>query len=350
MPKSGNFTTRITATALAAAALMGLVATAAGASPAKRTGTTLSGAGSTFVQPLVSQWITPLGSAYGYELQYSGVGSGAGVAAVTARTVDFGATDAPLTADQFSACNGCLQIPWALGATSVLYNLPGVKNLLHMDGPTLANIFMGKITTWDDAAIKKLNPGVSLPSTKIAIAHRSDNSGTTFNFTDFLSSASPSWKSSIGSGVAVNWPVGSGGRGSSGVAAIVSSTPGAIGYADIAYALANHLHYFAMKNRSGKYATPGLRGMLAAATSDQKPDANNAYSIVNPPAKFPLAYPIATYTYVVVPQQSAKAADLKKFLFWAVTKGQTYGPKLLFQPIPKPVLVLAEKTIQKIHS
>ena len=219
-----------------------------------------------------------------------------------------------------------------------------------MDGPTLANIFMGKITTWDDAAIKKLNPGVSLPSTKIAIAHRSDNSGTTFNFTDFLSSASPSWKSSIGSGVAVNWPVGSGGRGSSGVAAIVSSTPGAIGYADIAYALANHLHYFAMKNRSGKYATPGLRGMLAAATSDQKPDANNAYSIVNPPAKFPLAYPIATFTYVVVPQQSAKAADLKKFLFWAVTKGQTYGPKLLFQPIPKPVLVLAEKTIKKIHS
>jgi phosphate transport system substrate-binding protein len=350
MPKSGNFTTRITATALAAAALTGLVATAAGASPAKRTGTTLSGAGSTFVQPLVSQWISPLASAYAYELQYSGVGSGAGVAAVTARTVDFGATDAPLTADQFSACNGCLQIPWALGATSILYNLPGVKNLLHMDGPTLANIFMGKITTWDDAAIKKLNPGVSLPSTKIAIAHRSDNSGTTFNFTDFLSSASPSWKSSIGSGVAVNWPVGSGGRGSSGVAAIVSSTPGAIGYADIAYALANHLHYFAMKNRSGKYATPGLRGMLAAATSDQKPDANNAYSIVNPPAKFPLAYPISTFTYVVVPQQSAKATDLKKFLFWAVTKGQTYGPKLLFQPIPKNVLVLAEKTIKKIHS
>ena len=148
----------------------------------------------------------------------------------------------------------------------------------------------------------------------------------------------------IGSGVAVNWPVGSGGRGSSGVAAIVSQTPGAIGYADIAYALANHLHYFAVKNRSGKYATPGLRGMLAAATSDQKPDANNAYSIVNPPAKFPLAYPIATYTYVIVPQQSAKAADLKKFLFWAVTKGQTFGPKLLFQPIPPSVCCTAAAT------
>ena len=249
---------------------------AAGASPAKRTGTTLSGAGSTFVQPLVSQWITPLGSAYGYELQYSGVGSGAGVAAVTARTVDFGASDAPLTADQFTACNGCLQIPWALGATSVLYNLPGVKNLLHMDGPTLANIFMGKITTWDDAAIKKLNPGVSLPSTKIAIAHRSDNSGTTFNFTDFLSSASPSWKSSIGSGVAVNWPVGSGGRGSSGVAAIVSRRPARSATPTSPTRSRTTSSYFAMKNRSGKYATPGLRGMLAAATSDQKPDANNA--------------------------------------------------------------------------
>jgi phosphate transport system substrate-binding protein len=349
MPKNGTVT-RITATILAAAALAGVVAAGAGAAPAKRTGTTITGAGSTFVQPLVAQWTAPLGSAYGYELQYSGVGSGAGVTAVTSRTVDFGASDAPLTPDQFSACNGCLQIPWALGATAVLYNLPGVKNLLHMDGPTLANIFMGKITSWDDAAIKKLNPGVSLPSTKISIAHRSDNSGTTFNFTDFLSSASPSWKSSIGAGVAVNWPVGSGGKGSSGVAAIVSQTPGSIGYADIYYAIHNHLSYFAMKNRSGKFATPGLRGMLAAASSDQKPDANNALSIVNPPAKFPLAYPISTFTYVIVPQQTTKAADIKKFLFWAVTKGQTFGPKLLFQPIPKSVLVVAEKTIAKIHS
>lgn len=349
MPKNGTVT-RITATILAAAALAGVVASGAGASPAKRAGTTITGAGSTFVQPLVAQWTAPLGSAYGYELQYSGVGSGAGVTAVTSRTVDFGASDAPLTPDQFSACNGCLQIPWALGATAVLYNLPGVKNLLHMDGPTLANIFMGKITSWDDAAIKKLNPGVSLPSTKISIAHRSDNSGTTFNFTDFLSSASPSWKSSIGSGVAVNWPVGSGGKGSSGVAAIVSQTPGAIGYADIYYAIHNHLSYFSMKNRSGKFATPGLRGMLAAASSDQKPDANNALSIVNPPKKYPLAYPISTFTYVIVPQQTAKAADVKKFLFWAVTKGQTFGPKLLFQPIPKSVLVVAEKTIAKIHS
>jgi len=349
MPKLG-FSTRI-ATALAAAATVAaLVATAAVAHPARQAGTTISGAGSTFVQPLVSQWISPLGSAYGYELQYSGVGSGAGVAAITSRTVDFGASDAPLTPDQFSACNGCIQIPWALGATAIMYNLPGAPNLLKMDGPTLANIFMGKITTWNDPAIAKLNPGVNLPSTKISIAHRSDNSGTTFNFTDFLSSVSPTWSSQIGKGVAVNWPVGTGGKGSSGVAAIVSQTPGAIGYADIAYAIHNHLNYFRMKNRSNKYTTPGLRGILSAAQSDQVPAADGSLSIVNPPPKYANAYPISTFTYVIVPLQSSKAPDIKKFLFWAVTKGQTYGPKLYFAPLPKSVLVVAEKSIAKIHS
>ena len=138
-------------------------------------------------------WIPAVGAAYGYELQYSAIGSSGGINAITGRTVDFGASDAPLTPDQFTACNGCEQIPWALGATSIMYNLPGVKNLLHMDGPTLAKIFMGKITTWNDPAIAKLNPGVSLPTTKITIAHRSDGSGTTFNLTDYLSSVSPAW-------------------------------------------------------------------------------------------------------------------------------------------------------------
>jgi phosphate transport system substrate-binding protein len=349
MPKAGN-SIRLIIVAALAAIITAVAAGAAGAAPAKHSGTTIVGAGSSFVNPLVSAWIPAVGSAFGYELQYSPIGSGGGVAAITGRTVDFGASDAPLTSDQFNACNGCLQIPWALSATSVPYNLPGVKNLLHMDGPTLAKIFMGQITTWDDPAIKKLNPGVNLPGTKITIAHRSDNSGTTFNFTDYLASVSPSWQASVGKGVAVNWPVGVGGKGSAGLAAIVTQTPGAIGYVDVAYSLHNHLSFFAMKNRSGKYTTPGLKGIIAAASSDQKPDATNALSIVNPPKKYPLAYPISTYTYVIVPQQSTKAADLKKFLFWAVTKGQSYGPKLLFQPIPKPVLVVAEKTIAKIHS
>jgi len=220
-----------------------------------------------------------------------------------------------------------------------------------MDGPTLAQIFMGDITIWNDAAIKKLNPGVTLPATKITIAHRSDGSGTTYNFTDYLSAVSRAWSSKVGRGTSVNWPVGNGGRGSSGVSAIVSQTVGAIGYADVAYALANHFSYFAMKNRSGKFTTPGARGVLAAASSDQKPDATtNALSIVDPPKKYPLAYPISTYTYVIVPLQSTKAAELKKFIFWAVTKGQTYGPKLRFVPLPKTVLVVAEKAIKRIHS
>jgi phosphate transport system substrate-binding protein len=336
---------------IAAVVAASVAAGTAGATPVKQSGTTLVGAGSSFVAPLVSQWIPAVGSAYGYGLQYSPIGSGGGINAITGRTVDFGASDAPLSPDQFTACKGCAQIPWALSATAVIYNLNGVKNLLHMDGPTLAGIFSGQIAAWDDAAIKKLNPGVSLPSAKIAIVHRSDNSGTTYNFTDYLSSASPAWRSATGTGVAVNWPVGSGARGSSGVAATVAQTQGGIGYVDVAYAKANQLQFLAMKNQSGKFTTPGLRGIIAAASSDQKPDpATNQLSIVNPPKKYDLAYPISTYTYVIVPLQSSKAQELRKFLFWAVTKGQAFGPKLLFQPIPKNVLVVAEKTIAKIHN
>ena len=350
MPKSGSFIRILVLAALTALIAVAAVGTA-GASPAKHSATQLSGAGSSFVFPLVSQWIPAVGQAYGYDLQYAPIGSGGGVAAITNRTVDFGASDAPLSPDQFTACKGCVQIPWALSATSIIYNLDGAKNLLHMDGPTLAKIFTGDITQWDDPAIKALNKGVNLPSTKIAIIHRSDNSGTTYNFTDFLSSSSATWKSKLGTGVAVNWPVGTGQRGSSGVAGGVSQTPGGIGYVDVAFALKNHLKFFAMKNRSGKFATPGLKGILAAASSDQKPaPGTNELSIVNPPKKFPLAYPISTYTYVIVPTTSPKAAELRKFLFWAVTKGQTYGPKLLFQPIPKSVLVVAEKTIKQIKS
>jgi phosphate transport system substrate-binding protein len=352
MPKSGNFIRRFVL--VACVALLAVVAAGtAGASPARKSGTTISGAGSTFVSPLVLTWTQPVGSQLGFELQYSPIGSSGGINAITGRTVDFGASDAPLSPDQFAACNGCVQIPWALAATSVMYNLPGVKNLLHMDGPTLAKIFMGQITTWNDPAIQKLNKGVSLPGTKITIAHRSDGSGTTFNFTDYLASVSPSWKSHVGTGTSVNWPVGVGGRGSAGVSALVAQTPGTIGYADVAFALKNHFSYFAMENRSGKFATPGARGILAAASSDQTPDATtNALSIVNPPKKFTLAYPISTYTYVIVPLKTNKAADLRKFLFWAVTHGQEakYTAPLRFVPIPKKVLVVAEKAITKIKS
>jgi phosphate transport system substrate-binding protein len=351
MPKLGT-SIRIISAVAAAALLAVVVAGTAGASARKQSGATITGAGSSFVSPLVAQWQAAVGAALGDTLNYSAVGSGAGITQITARTVDFGASDAPLSPDQFSACNGCIQIPWALGGTSIMYNLPGVKNLLHVDGATLAKIFMGQITTWDDPALKALNKGVDLPSTKITVAHRSDGSGTTYNVADYLSHVSPTWKSQIGVGTAVNWPTGVGGKGSSGVAAIVASTPGAVGYADVAFALANHLKYFAVKNKSGKFTTPGTRGILSAASSDQKPDATNALSIVDPPKKYDNAYPISTFTYVIVPLQSAKAADLRKFLFWAVTAGQKpqYTAKLRFVPLPKSVLVVAEKAIAKIHS
>jgi phosphate transport system substrate-binding protein len=327
-----------------------IVALAAGSGSARNADTNLSGAGSSFVAPLVGQWVPEVGKAYGISVSYNPIGSGGGITAITNRTVDFGASDAPLTPDQFAACKSCVQIPWALSATSVIYNLPGAKNLLHVNGKVLADIFMGNVTHWNDPELAKLNKGVSLPATQITTVHRSDNSGTTFNFTDYLSSASTGWNSKFGHGVAVSWPNGTGGRGSAGVAAVVSQTEGSIGYVDVAYALKNHLKYFAVQNRSGKYTTPGLRGILAAASSDQKPDGNNALSIVNPPKKYANAYPISTFTYVIVPTQSDKAAALKQFIFWVVTKGQTFGPRLLFAPIPKSVLVVSEKTIKKIHT
>jgi phosphate transport system substrate-binding protein len=350
MPKYGSFV-RTFAVAAAVAVLTVVASGSAAAAPAKASGTTLSGAGSTFVSPLVSTWVPAVGSAFDYELQYSAIGSSGGINAITGRTVDFGASDAPLTPDQFSACNGCVQIPIALAGNSVMYNVPGVKNLLHMDGPTLAKIFMGQIKSWDDPALKALNKGVNLPSKEITIAHRSDGSGTTYNFTDYLSAVSPAWKSQVGRGTSVNWPVGVGGRGSAGVSAIVAQTEGAIGYADAAFAIKNHFKYFAMKNRSGKFATPGIKGVLAAASSDQKPDSTNAFSLVDPPKKFPLAYPISTYVYVIAPTKSAKAAELRKFLFWALTHGQErkYTAKLLFAPIPKTALVVAEKAIKQIQ-
>src|SRR6266536_575833 len=247
MPKPGSFTR--TVLAVAAAAILAVVASGtAGAAPAKHSGTTLSGAGSSFVSPLVSQWIPAIGSAYGYELQYNPIGSGGGIAAITARTVDFGASDAPLSPDQFNACNGCVQIPWVLSANSVLYNLPGVPNNLRLTGTIIANIYLGKIAQWNDPAIKKINASVNLPDTKITVVWRSDGSGTTYNFTDYLSSVSAAFKSKVGYSTQVNFPVGVGGRGSSGVAGIVKNTAGAIGYADIAYALTNHIQFARVQN------------------------------------------------------------------------------------------------------
>lgn len=336
-------------TTLAAVAAIGAIAVVGAG--AKSHADRLTGAGSSFVSPLVSLWSADYVSKTGTQIAYSPVGSGAGIAAITARQVDFGATDAPLTTDQFNACNGCVQIPWALSATSIIYNLPNVPNNLHMTGPVLANIYLGTITKWDDPAIKALNPKVSLPSTAITAVHRADNSGTTYNFTDYLSKVSPTWKSKLGIGVNAAWPGGQGGSGSRGVAGIVSNTQGAIGYVDVAFALTNKLKFMSMRNNSGKFTTPGLRGIKAAADNVKSVPASGELHIVNPPKGDPLAYPICTFTYVVAPTKTNNAADLRRFIFYAVnpTQGQRLGPKLLFAPLPKVVLVYSEKTLKKIQ-
>jgi phosphate transport system substrate-binding protein len=339
---------------LALVALVGVIGIAAvagraDASAARSSDTTLTGAGSTFVFPLVSAWIPKLGSAFGIGVNYSPIGSGGGIAAVTGRTVDFGASDAPLTPDQFSACKGCVQIPWALSATAILYNLPGLNCTVHLAGPLVAQIYLGQITSWSDAKLEAANPSCNLPDTKITPVYRSDNSGTSYNFTDYLSAVSPEWKSKLGKGVNAQWPAGVGGRGSSGVAGIVTKTEGAIGYADVAYALKNKLRFASMLNKAGKYTTPGLRGIVAAAaTLPRKITGDGAISIVDPPRGNPLAYPICTFTWIIVPTSSSKAADLRKMVYWAVTQGQKDGPKLLFQPLPKQVQAFDYKQIKLI--
>jgi len=331
---------------VAAAATVG----SATAASAKHQDTNISGAGSSFVFPLVSKWIPALGTAYGYNVSYSPIGSGGGIAAVTARTVDFGASDAPLSSDQMTACKGCVQVPWALSATSTPFNLPGLNCILGLTGPILANIYLGNITMWNDSAITKINPKCSLPNTKITPVYRSDNSGTSYNFTDYLSAVSSTWKSKYGPGVNQQWPAGVGAKGSSGVAGVISKTVGAIGYVDVAYAKNNHLRFASILNASGKYATPGLRGIKAAAdTLPKKITGDGSLSIVNPPKGNPLAYPISTFTYVIVPTNSSKGAALRKMVYWAVTRGQSYGPALLFQPLPISVQAFAFKQIKQIQ-
>jgi phosphate transport system substrate-binding protein len=336
--------------ALIAAAAVALTAIAAAG--AKSNDTTISGAGSSFVAPLVSTWTPAVGSAFGYSLQYSAVGSGAGIAAITNRQVDFGASDAPLSPDQANACKGCVQIPWALSATSIAYNVPGAPVHLNLDGSTISKIFLGQITNWSDPEIKALNKGASLPDLKITPVFRSDGSGTSFNFTDYLSSVNAEWKSKIGVSTQPAFPAGVGAKGSGGVAGVVSRTDGAVTYVDVAYALKNHIRFAAVRNAAGKFLYPSLRRIAAAASSVTSVPSNNEMHIVNPPKKYDLAYPICTFTYVIVPQQTAHAAELRRLIFWALTQGQKpeYGAKLMFAPLPKPVLVAAEKTLKSIHT
>jgi len=329
------------------------VAISVGGAQARSSADELKGAGATFPAPLIAAWQQKYEAAKGVKVSYNPIGSGGGISAISNKTVDFGASDAPMTPDQFKSCGGCVELPWALSATAVMYNLPGLPNNLHITGPIIAGIYLGQIKKWNDPKIKAVNKGVNLPSLDVTPVYRSDSSGTSFNFTTYLNTVSRQWKSQIGRGTTVNWPAGVGARGSSGVSGVVSRTQGAVGYADIAYSLKNHLKFFSVQNRAKKFARPGLAGIKAAAQADRKFNPqSNELSIVNPPGspRFAKAYPISTYTYVILPLQTGSAPELRKFVFWALTKGQPLGLKLRFVPVPKTVLVASEKTLKRIHT
>jgi phosphate transport system substrate-binding protein len=321
---------------------------------AKQSDTMLTGAGSTFVQPLVAAWTPALGHAFGYTVQYSGVGSGAGIQAITSNQVDFGASDAPLNQAQQSACPDCIQIPWALSAVAVAYNVAGAPVHLHLDGNTLSKIFLGQITKWNDPAIAALNKGANLPDLQITPVFRSDGSGTSYAMTDYLSGVNSTWKNKIGTSTQPAFPAGLGAKGSGGVAGLISRTNGAIGYVDVAYATKNHIKFAAVRNAAGKFLFPSLRRIEAAALAFPQVPANNEMHIVNPPKSATLAYPISTYTYIVVHKKTAHAAELRKMIFWALTQGQQpqFAAKLTFAKMStvKTVLVAAEKTLKQIQT
>lgn len=323
----------------------------------------LNGAGSTLVQPLVQQVFGPdFQKSTGNTVNYAGVGSGAGISAITNKTVDFGASDAPMTDSQATAC-GCKEIAWALSATGPSYHITGVASL-HLSGAVLANIYLGTITTWNDPQIQAINKGVTLPAEKIVPVFRSDASGDTYAFTNFLYHASSTWASKVGFSTQVNWPTGTGAKGNSGVAAIINSTEGAVGYVSTFYVRANALHQAAVENKAGKFTYPYIQSIAAAATLVTHVTANAPIPIINPTWTPPkkgvktltaaekleqIAYPIATYTYVIVPSAPKQAALLKQFLTFAITSAeQAKGNPLVFAPLPKQVLAIDTQTISSL--
>jgi phosphate transport system substrate-binding protein len=311
----------------------------------------LVGAGSSFVAPLVQQWEADyVKSPAAVTITYGAIGSGGGVDQITARTVDFGASDAPLSSDQAAACKSCIQIPWSLGAVALTYNVKGLQNKLHLTGPVVADMFMGKITSWNDPEIAKLNPGTSLPDTHITPVYRSDGSGTSFAFTEWLTKVSPDWASNVGTSTQPPFPTGTGAEHSSGVVAAVQATDGAVTYVDLAYVQANGLQYALLQNAAGNYPEPGPKSVIAAAKVGT-PNPDGSISLVNPPASAADAYPDATFTYVIVPQDSPKASTVKAFLQYAIgPTGQAFGPDLGYPKLPSSIVASDQQLIAKIGS
>jgi len=332
------------------AALIAVVATIGGTAsvaPAGASAAGLTGAGSTLVAPLMANWISNFEIKEGIAVKYAAVGSGTGIAQITARTVDFGASDAPLTPEQASACNGCVHIPWALSATAVGYNIPGVKKL-QLTGKVLAGIYFGRITKWNDPKIKAINPGVKLPGLTITPVFRSDGSGDTYAFTNYLSKISPAWKSEVGYATTVGFKAGIGAKGNAGVTATVVKTPGAIGYISAYYLIAAGLHAAAIQNKAGNYELPNIPNISAAASTVKSLPATNTISITNPPKKAADAYPISTFTYAIIPHSAPQKGFLQQFARYCLTIGQKYGAALDFAPLPKVVKQAGLKAVASL--
>jgi phosphate transport system substrate-binding protein len=317
---------------------MGLCSGVANASAAE-----LSGAGSTLIAPLLEGgWAPEFEHLYGDKVKYGPVGSGAGIESISARSVEFGASDAPLTAAQAAGCHGCVQIPWALTATGVAYHIEGVGRL-RLTGPVLAEIYLGSIKTWNDPRLKRINRGANLPNLPITVIYRSDGSGDTYAFTNYLSDVSSAWHSRVGFATSVSFPTGTGAKGNSGVTATVVGTNGSIGYISASYIIQHHLSAAALKNAAGKYEYPNLKNIANAAQSVKSVPSNNELHIVNPSKKYKIAYPLSTFTYAIAPTNAPQKALLQSWIYFAITKGQKFGPALDFSPLPKVVLKADER-------
>lgn len=307
----------------------------------------VNGAGATFPYPIYSKWFSEYQKTHkDVEFNYQSIGSGGGIKQVLAQTVDFGATDAPMSDEELkSAKTPIRHIPTVLGAVVVAYNVAGVNAELHLDGATLANIFLGTVTKWNDASIAKLNPKLKLPATDILVVRRSDGSGTTAVFTEYLANVSADFKTKVGAGKNVNWPAGIGAKGNEGVTAMVAQTDGAIGYTELAYAINSSLKVAAMKNAKGEFVAPSVASITAAASSVKKFDGDLRMSIINVDTKG--AYPISSFTYILLPEaQTAPIAATKAFLGWALKDGQKFAAELHYAPLPKKMSEALLKTLK----
>ena len=314
--------------------------------------TTLNGAGATFPYPMYSKWFSEYHKLHpDIEINYQSIGSGGGIRQVLAGTVEFGASDGPMTDEQLKeAKTKILHIPTVMGADVPAYNIPGVTAELKFSPSTLAGIFLGKITSWNDAAIKQDNPGVNLPGQSIIVIHRSDGSGTTYIWTDYLSKVSPEWKSQVGKGTSVKWPVGLGGKGNEGVAGMIRQMQGAIGYIELIYAIENKIPYGSVKNAAGDFVKASLEGVTAAAASVKSMPADFRVSITNAPGKD--AYPISSFTWLLIPVQSkdpAKGKILVDFLHWMLEDGEKMTTELAYAPLPSNVAAKVAEAIKQVH-